>query len=94
MKKKKIKKQEAYKINKWQDFIFPRKDLVIGLVIAFSILVIYLSFPCKMFYFDGLMYASVVEAKEPGWQNRLAWANHLSFNYYGYAFWQLFYAVK
>lgn len=89
MKKKKIKKQEAYKINKWQDFIFSRKDLVIGLIIAFSILVIYLSFPCKMFYFDGLMYASVVEAKEPGWQNRLAWANHLSFNYYGHAFWQL-----
>ncbi|MBN1383960.1 MAG: DUF2723 domain-containing protein [Elusimicrobia bacterium] len=89
MKKKKIKKQESYEINAWQDFIFSKKEILTAAVIVFSILVIYLSFPCKQFFFDGLMYASIVEAKEVGWKDRLGWANHLSYNYYGHAAWLL-----
>ncbi|MDO8734308.1 MAG: hypothetical protein Q7K21_04020, partial [Elusimicrobiota bacterium] len=92
MKKRKIKKQEVHKVHEidnWQDFIFPKKDLIYAAILAFAIIVIYLLFPCKFFYFDGLMYASIVEAKDPGWQRQLAWANHLSFNYYGHIFWRL-----
>lgn len=88
MKKKKNKKEIIIKENAWQDFIFEKKEIIIAFSVSVLLLLIYLSFPCKMFYFDGLMYSSIVEAKEPGWQTRLAWANHLSFNYYGHAFWR------
>ncbi|OGS43472.1 MAG: hypothetical protein A2539_09840 [Elusimicrobia bacterium RIFOXYD2_FULL_34_15] len=75
--------------NAWQDFNYSKNDIITASIIVFSLLVVYLSFLCKHFFFDGLMYASIVEAKEPGWQTRLGWANHLSFNYYGHAFWFL-----
>ncbi|MBI5574617.1 MAG: DUF2723 domain-containing protein [Elusimicrobia bacterium] len=89
MKKSKIKKQEVREIDNWQDFIFPKKDLIYAAILTFAILIVYLLVPCRFFYFDGLMYASIVEAKEPGWATRLGWANHLSFNYYGHIFWRL-----
>jgi len=88
MGKHKIKKQkvhEVHEIDNWQDFIFPKRDLIYAAILTFAILIVYLLVPCKFFYFDGLMYASVVEGKDPS----LGWANHLSFNYYGHAFWKL-----
>lgn len=88
---KKTAKQKAKEQSRgdWQDFIFSKKEMLTAAVIVFSVLVIYLSFPCRQFFFDGLMYSSIVEAKESGWQSRLGWANHLSYNYYGHAFWLL-----
>ncbi|MFH0948830.1 MAG: hypothetical protein V1833_07600 [Elusimicrobiota bacterium] len=86
--KKQKKKEKIREIDLWQDFVFPKKDLLLAFSIVFSVLIIYLSFPCKMFYFDGLMFASIVEAKEPNWQRQLAWANHIAFNYCGHAYWK------
>ncbi|HAM38738.1 MAG TPA: hypothetical protein DCP53_04995 [Elusimicrobia bacterium] len=88
-KKLKNKNIIIQKENMWQDFIYAKNDFIIASAIVFSLLLVYLLLPCKQFFFDGLMYASIVEAKESGWQTRLGWANHLSFNYYGHAFWWL-----
>jgi len=93
MKKKQkftAKKAQVREPGPLQDLSFPKSDLRNAFIIALSCFVIYVLFLCKMFYFDGLMYAAIVEAKDAGWENRLAWANHFSFNYYGHFFWKIF----
>jgi len=93
MKKKQkftAKKPQVIAPGPFDDLAFRKNDLRNACVIALSCFIIYILFLCKMFYFDGLMYAAIVEAKDAGWENRLAWANHFSFNYYGHFFWKIF----
>ncbi|MFH1540239.1 MAG: hypothetical protein ABID79_00035, partial [Elusimicrobiota bacterium] len=81
---KKIKKQiKIREKDLWQDFAFPKKDLLLAFSIVLSVLIIYLSLPSKIFFFDGIMFASE-SAGIPR-----AWANHISFCYCGHAFWKL-----
>ena len=96
MKKKnrpQAKKQQIPVPGPLSDLSFPKDDLRTACIIAAVCFLVYVVFLCKMFYFDGLMYAGIVEAKDPGWENRLAWANHLSYNYYGHFFWKMFNSV-
>ncbi|MDD5687896.1 MAG: DUF2723 domain-containing protein [Elusimicrobia bacterium] len=93
-KKNKINHQFKNNVNQpvsredWTDFIFSRKELIVAFAIFISVFCVYLLTFCKMFFFDALMFASLIAEKESGWSSRLAWANHLSFNFYGNLFWK------
>ncbi|OQA91985.1 MAG: hypothetical protein BWY26_00577 [Elusimicrobia bacterium ADurb.Bin231] len=96
MKKSSKKKKRAHpevpsvSVDVWSDFYFQKPEILIAFSIFIIVCVVYILLPCKMFYFDGLMYAAIVEARDANWKSRLPWANHLSFNYYGHAFWRFF----
>lgn len=76
-------------VDVWADFRFARKDWISSFLLSLFILAVYLALPCKAYFFDGIMYAAVVDGREPNWENKLFWSNHMTFNLFGRIFWRL-----
>src|SRR6185503_2429997 len=57
-------------------------------VLCLAIAAIYLAFPTKVYYWDGITFAQAIE-DAPGPNVSLAHPNHLVYSYVGYCFYRL-----
>ncbi|HKO60042.1 MAG TPA: hypothetical protein VJV03_02690 [Pyrinomonadaceae bacterium] len=68
------------------------RDLPLSWTILASILLVYLLFPTKNYYWDGVFFARVIEAA-PGFNSSLFHPNHLLYNAAGYFLYKMTRAV-
>src|SRR5215212_9613730 len=62
-------------------------------VLFIGIALIYLLFPTRVYYWDGVTFAQTIEAV-PGLQPSLVHPNHLIYNFAGYIFYKLLRAIS
>jgi hypothetical protein len=67
-------------------------DTVLSWIIFPAILLVYLLFPTKNYYWDGIFFSRVVEDAS-GFHPTLVHPNHLLYNVFGYVFYRLIKAV-
>ncbi len=67
-------------------------DTLLSWIIFPAILLVYLLFPTKNYYWDGIFFARVIE-DAPGFYPTLVHPNHLLYNVFGYVLYKLVKAV-
>lgn len=67
-------------------------DTLLSWIIFPAILLVYLLFPTKNYYWDGIFFARVIE-DAPGFHPTLVHPNHLLYNVFGYVLYKLVKAV-
>src|SRR5690242_1219279 len=65
-----------------------RRQAAIPLLLSFGLLALYLAFPTKNFYWDGIVFAQAIEDATRV-NISLAHPNHLVYNFVGYGFYKL-----
>lgn len=64
------------------------KQYIAGWVLIIATAIIYLSFPTRVYYWDGIAFAQAIE-DAPSLTASLVHPNHLSYNFVGYLFYKL-----
>ncbi len=64
-------------------------SISITVVVSLGLLVLYLAFPTKAYYWDGIVFAQAIEDASTGASVSLAHPNHLLYNFAGYFFYKL-----
>lgn len=67
------------------------RQAAVALLLSLGFVALYLAFPTKVYYWDGIVFAQGIEdaASTSGANISLAHPNHLVYNFAGYFFWQL-----
>ncbi len=64
------------------------RPAVITAVLSLALVLLYLAFPTKAYYWDGIVFAQAIEDAS-GLSASLAHPNHLAYNFFGYVFYRL-----
>ncbi|HEY2963048.1 MAG TPA: hypothetical protein VGJ37_11570 [Pyrinomonadaceae bacterium] len=65
------------------------RTAAIPTLLSLALLALYLAFPTKVYYWDGILFAQAIEDTAAGSQMSLAHPNHLIYNFVGYYFYRL-----
>ena len=65
------------------------RPVAIAMLLSLALLALYLAFPTKVYYWDGIVFAQAIEDAAGGSNLSLAHPNHLIYNVVGYVFYEL-----